>query len=433
MDLTVFESLAHSAVSYMETEKSLMVRLLGVRMLPMWMAALLLAGCDNSPGQAKAERSAPPPPEVGVVEMQLQRMNLSMELPGRTVAYRISEVRPQVTGILQERLFEQGAQVKAGEVLYQIDPNRYRAAHQRAQAELERAQAELRQAQREWARTSDLFEKNAVSKRQRDEALSALEAARADVSRSEAMLETAGIELEYTEVKAPIAGRIGPTLYTEGALVTANQPQVLARVVQLDPMYVDIQLPVEKLGRIRSSLKEGAASEAGPNEAETILLREDGTVYPHRGRVDVTDVTVNQSTSSVTVRAVFPNPDEGLLPGMYVRVRLSEGVRENAILAPQQGVSRNPQGEATALLVNSEGQVVARQLETERAIGAFWLVEEGLEPGDHLIVSGLQNVRPGAKVKPVTADIPLQPSSNRQTGGTYSAKTGSSKEGDPAR
>lgn len=205
----------------METEKSLMARLFGVRMLPMWMAALLLAGCDNSPGQAKAEKSAPPPPEVGVVEMQSQRVNLSMELPGRTAAYRISEVRPQVTGILQERLFEQGAQVKAGEVLYQIDPNRYRAAHQRAQAELERAQAELRQAQREWARTSDLFEKNAVSKRQRDEALSALETARANVSRSQAMVETAGIELEYTEVKAPIAGRIGPTLYTDDGMNTS--------------------------------------------------------------------------------------------------------------------------------------------------------------------------------------------------------------------
>ena len=417
----------------MQTEKSLMVRLFGVRMLPMWLAVLLLAGCDNSSGQAKAERSAPPPPEVGVVEMQPQRVNLSMELPGRTAAYRISEVRPQVTGILQERLFEQGAQVEAGEVLYQIDPKRYRAAHQRAQAELERAQAELRQAQREWARTSDLFEKNAVSKRQRDEALSALEAARADVSRSEAMVETAGIELAYTEVKAPIAGRIGPTLYTEGALVTANQPQVLARVVQLDPMYVDIQLPVEKLARIRSSLNEGAASKPGLNEAETVLLRDDGTLYPHKGRVDVADVTVNQSTSSVTVRAVFPNPDEDLLPGMYVRVRLSEGVRENALLAPQQGVSRNPQGEATALLVNPQGEVVARQLEAERAIGAFWLVENGLEPGDRLIVSGLQKVRPGAKVKPVEADVPLHPTQNQQARGKDSSQKSASDDEGPAQ
>ncbi len=266
------------------------------------------------------------------------------------------------------------------------------------------------------------------SKQVRSSTRSTLETARANVSRSQAMVETAGIELEYTEVKAPIAGRIGPTLYTEGALVTANQPQILARVVQLDPMYVDIQLPVEKLARIRSSLKEGAASEAGPNEAETVLLREDGTVYPHRGRVDVTDVTVNQSTSSVTVRAVFPNPDEDLLPGMYARVRLSEGIRENAILAPQQGVSRNPQGEATALLVNPEGEVVARQLEAERAIGAFWLVEKGLEPGDRLIVSGLQKVRPGAKVKPVAADIPLHPPQNQQASGTNNPKKNASDD-----
>tara|TARA_R110000868_G_scaffold408138_2_gene690438 strand:- start:12778 stop:14010 length:1233 start_codon:yes stop_codon:yes gene_type:complete len=407
-----------------------------VRTLSIWLATglgLFLSACDDGPKQAGAARSAPPPPEVGVVELQPQRVILSMELPGRAAAYRIAEVRPQVTGILQERLFKQGAQVNAGDVLYQIDPNRYRAAFERAQAELERARAELRQAQREWTRDSKLFEKNAVSERQRDEALSALEGARANVSRSEAMVETARIELEYTEVKAPIGGRTGPTLYTVGALVTANQAQPLARVVQLDPMYVDIQLPVEKLRRIRDALKGGRLTKAGPDQAEVVLLREDGAVYPHRGRIDVTDVTVNQSTSSVTVRGVFPNPDEDLLPGMYVRVQLSEGIREDAILAPQQGVSRNPQGEATALLVNAKGEVVKRQLETARAIGGFWLVEKGLETGDRLIVSGLQKIRPGAKVKPVTADIPLHPTSNVQTSGTDGSQTGSSKEKDPAR
>jgi membrane fusion protein (multidrug efflux system) len=198
-------------------------------------------------------------------------------------------------------------------------------------------------------------------------------------------------------------------------------------------MFVDIQLPVEKLARIRSSLNEGAASKPGLNEAETVLLRDDGTLYPHKGRVDVADVTVNQSTSSVTVRAVFPNPDEDLLPGMYVRVRLSEGVRENALLAPQQGVSRNPQGEATALLVNPQGEVVARQLEAERAIGAFWLVENGLEPGDRLIVSGLQKVRPGAKVKPVEADVPLHPTQNQQASGKDSSQKSASDDEGPAQ
>jgi membrane fusion protein (multidrug efflux system) len=411
----------------------MMMRKPGFRILLVWLAAgFLLTACDDGSEQANAGPSAPPP-EVGVVDLQPQRVTLSMELPGRTAAFRIAEVRPEVSGILQELVFKQGAHVKAGDVLYQIDPARYRAAYQRAEAELESAQADLRQAQREWARAATLFEKNAVSERQRDEALSALEGARANVSRSQAMVETARIELEYTEVKAPITGRTGPTLATVGALVTANQAQPLARVVQLDPMYVDIQLPAEKLRRIRDALIGGRVAEAGPDQAEVVLLREDGEVYPHRGRVDVTDVTVNQSTSSVTLRAVFPNPDEDLLPGMYVRVRVSEGVREDAILAPQQGISRNPQGEATALMVNADGEVVERQLETARAIGGFWLVEKGLEPGDRLIVSGLQKIGPGTKVKPVTADIPLQPSGNRQTSGTDSPKSGSSKEEDPVQ
>ncbi|MGE4341089.1 MAG: efflux RND transporter periplasmic adaptor subunit [Pigmentiphaga sp.] len=405
----------------------------GFRILLLWLAAgFLLTACNNGSELADAGPSAPPP-EVGVVDLQPQRVTLSMKLPGRTAAFRIAEVRPEVSGILQELIFTQGAHVKAGDVLYQIEPSRYRATYQRAEAELESAQADLRQAQRAWARVSKLFEKNAVSERQRDEALSALEGARANVSRSEAMAETARIELEYTEVKAPITGRTGPTLSTVGALVTANQAQPLVRVVQLDPMYVDIQLPAEKLRRIRDALKGGRVAVAGPDQAEVILLREDGVVYPHRGRVDVTDVTVNQSTSSVTLRAVFPNPDEDLLPGMYVRVRVSEGVREDAILAPQQGVSRNPQGEATALLVNAEGEVVERQLETARAIGGFWLVDKGLEPGDRLIVSGLQKIRPGAKVKPVAEDIPLQPRSNWQTSGTESPKTNSAKEGSSAQ
>jgi len=412
----------------MKKKKSLLSHTFGATILPL-VAALLLAGCGNSSSdQAQASASAPPPPEVGVVELQPQRVNLSIELPGRTAAYRIAELRPQVTGILQQRFFEQGAAGKEGDALYQIDPKRYRAAYNTAKAELERAQAELRQAQREWSRSSKLFEQKAVSERQRDEALSALESARANVSRSEAMVETARIELEYTDLKAPITGRTGPTLFTEGALVTANQAQPLARVVQLDPMYVDIQLPAERLRTIRASLSKGAAIETGSEQAEVVMLREDGTVYPHRGRVDVTDVTVNQSTSSVSLRAVFPNPEEDLLPGMYVRVRLIEEVRERAILAPQQGVSRTPQGEATALLLNPAGEVEIRPLQATRTVGAFWLVEKGLEPGDRLIVSGSQKVRPGAKATPVSADIPLRPVDAWQAGGEGGAKKSASEE-----
>lgn len=398
------------------------------RTLPLWLAAgLLLAGCGDRPEEADAPSA--PPPEVGVVELQPQRVVLSMELPGRTAAFRIAEVRPQVSGILQERLFKQGAQVREGEVLYRIDPNRYRAAYQRAEAELERTQAELRQAQREWARTSNMFEKNAVSERERDQALSALESAQANVASAKAAVETARIDLDYTEVKAPISGRTGPTLYTVGALLTANQAQPLSRVVQFDPMYVDIQLPVEKLSRIRASLAEGRPAGAGPGEAEVELLRKDGRIYPHRGRLDVTDVTVDQGTSAVMLRAVVPNPDGELLPGMYVRVRLREAVRENAILAPQQGVTRDPQGRATALLVNDADQVVQRRLEAARAIGGFWLVEHGLEAGDRLIVSGLQKVKPGAAVKPVTADIPLTLSPRPHATDTAGSKASPAAEG----
>lgn len=399
------------------------------RILPLWLAAgLLLVGCEDTSEQSGAAPFAPPP-EVGVVELQPQRVVLSMELPGRTAAFRIAEIRPQVTGILQERLFEQGAQVEEGEVLYRIDPNRYRAAYQRAEAELERARAELRQAQREWKRTSYMFEKDAVSERERDRALSALEGARANVAGATAVAQSARIDLNYTDVKAPISGRTGPTLSTVGALVTANQAQPLSRVVQLDPIYVDIQMPVEKLSRIRASLAEGGPSAAGAGEAKVELLREDGRIYPHRGRLDVTDVTVDPGTSAVILRATIPNPDDELLPGMYVRVRLQEAVRENAILAPQQGVTRDPRGRATALLVNDEGEVVRRRLETARAIGAFWLVESGLKAGDRLIVSGLQKANPGAAAKPVKADIALTPSQHSHATDKDGSKASPAAEG----
>ncbi|GAB3313163.1 efflux RND transporter periplasmic adaptor subunit [Haliea atlantica] len=398
--------------------------------LPLSMAmVLLLAGCDDRPKRAETA----PPPEVGVVELQPQRVVLPMEMPGRITAFRVAEVRPQVSGILQERLFRQGAQVKEGEVLYRIDRNRYLAAYQRTEADLERARAELRQAQREWTRTSRMFEKNAVSERERDQALSALEFAQANVASARAAAETARIELDYTEVKAPIGGSTGPTLYTVGALVTASQAQPLTRIVQLDPIYVDIQMPVEKLSGIRRSLAAAETSAENPDQREVELLREGDRIYPHRGRLDVADVTVDRGTSAVVLRAVVPNPDGELLPGMYVRVRLREAVQENAILAPQQGVTRDSQGGATALVVNDEDQVVQRQLEAARAIGGFWLVEKGLEPGDRLIVSGLQKVKPGAAVKPVTADIPLTPSPRPHDTGMDGAKTSPVDEGGDAQ
>ncbi|MES1944717.1 RND family efflux transporter MFP subunit [Salinisphaera sp. PC39] len=366
----------------------------------------LLAGC----GQATTDTAgSPPPPEVGVVELQPQRVTLSAELPGRTAAYRMAEVRPQVTGILQSRLFKQGARVEAGEMLYRIDPKPYRAAYQRAQADLASARATVGALRQQAARYESLVADNAVSRQEYDDVKAELDRQLAEVQVAEAALSTARIDLDYTEVKAPIDGRIGPTLVTVGALATANQEQVLARVTQLDPIYVDIQRSVEELMRLRRALASGRLDKAAPGQAEVELLLGDGRVYEHPGRLEVSDVTVSQGTGSVTLRAVFPNPGEELLPGMYVRARLSEGVREHAILAPQQGVTRNAQGEATALVVDGDGKVVQRRLEVARAIDSFWLVEDGLAAGDRLIVSGLQKIRPGATVRAVPADIPNKP------------------------
>lgn len=378
------------------------------------LVALLAAGCDEQEAQETAER---PPPQVGIVTLEPQQVALTTQLPGRTSAYRIAEVRPQVTGILQERRFKQGAQVTAGQTLYKIDPRPYRAAVARAEADLARARAAVNAVRKRKQRFAKLLENNHVSQQRYDDVTAELEQREAEVEVAKAELESTRIDLDYTSVESPIDGKIGPTMMTTGALVTANQDQPLARVTQLDPIYVDIQRSVTELQRLRDQLKRGALKEVAPGEARVALLLEGGAEYPQPGKLVVSDVTVNNSTGSVTLRAVFPNPDHELLPGMYVRARLSEGVRENAILAPQQGVSRNPQGEATALVVNDENKVAQRQVETERALGSFWLIDSGLEAGDRLIVSGLQAVQPGAEVKPVPADIPNRP-------GTELAKQG---------
>lgn len=373
----------------------------------------LLAGC----GQGTTDTAgAPPPPEVGVVELQPQRVTLSVELPGRTRAYRMAEVRPQVSGILQRRLFQQGARVEAGEMLYQIDPKPYRAAYERAQAALASARASVGALRQQAGRYESLVADNAVSRQEHDDVKAELDRQLAEVQVAEAALSTARIDLGYTAIKSPIDGRVGPTLVTEGALVTANQEQALARVTQLDPIYVDIQRSVEELMSLRLAMAAGRLAKAAPGQAEVELLLGDGRVYGHPGRLEVSDVTVNEGTGSVTLRAVFPNPDEELLPGMYVRARLSEGVRENAILAPQQGVTRNAQGQPTALVVNDDGKVAPRQLQVGAAIGSFWLVEDGLAAGDRLIVSGLQKAQPGTTVRAVPADIPNKPAPGAESG-----------------
>ncbi|MFC5697318.1 efflux RND transporter periplasmic adaptor subunit [Pseudomonas sp. GCM10022186] len=343
------------------------------------LATLSLTGCQ--------EASAPPPaqtPKVGVVTLQPQSFTLTTELPGRTAAFRIAEVRPQVDGIIQKRLFTEGSEVKAGQQLYQIDPSVYTATYKSAQASLASAQSLA-------ARYKDLVSDQAVSKQAYDES----QAARLQ---AEATLEKARIDLRYTKVLAPISGRVGRSTVTEGALVNNGQAAALATIQQLDPIYVDVTQSTKDLLRLRREMAEGQLEKAGDSGAKVSLLLEDGSEYPHKGSLEFSEVSVDEGTGSVTLRAVFPNPEHTLLPGMFVHARLGSAVKQQAILAPQQGVTRDLKGQATALVVNAENKVELRQLKAERTVGDRWLVSEGLDPGDRLITEGLQFVRPGLEV-----------------------------------
>ncbi|EYS98380.1 antibiotic transporter [Cupriavidus sp. SK-4] len=340
----------------------------------------MLAGCGG-----KKEAAAPPPPQVSVVTLKTEQLTLDTELPGRTTAFRIAEVRPQVDGIILRRLFKEGSDVKQGQQLYQIDPSTYEATYKSARATLEstRLLAE---------RYGRLVGDEAVSKQQYDEARAAWLQAQAAVDRAE-------INLRYTKVLAPISGRIGRSNVTEGALVTNGQATALSVVQQLDPIYVDVTQPSASLLRLRRELANGALQSAGVNAAQVSLALEDGTRYPETGRLEFSEVAVDQGTGSVTLRAVFPNPRHDLLPGMFVHARLREGVKTDALLVPQQGVTRDLKGQATALVVNGKDEVELRQIRTDRAVGDKWLVSDGLGAGDRVIVEGLQFVRPGAKVR----------------------------------
>ncbi len=366
---------------------------------------LFATGCEQSTGMS----SEAGPVEVAIVTLQAQPVELFDELNGRTSAYRVAEVRPQINGIIQKRLFEEGSQVKAGQTLYQIDPKPYRAEVERAGAELAKARAAVRAIELRTQRFEQLLENSAVSKQEYDDALSNLEQSKAQVQVAAAALQAARINLDYTTVKSPIDGNIGRSFVTEGALVTANQSQALAQVTQLDPIYVDISRSSDELLRLKKALAEGNLKDAAPDQAPVTLLLENSQQYPLAGQLQFSDVTVDQGTGTVTLRALFPNPDHDLLPGMFVRARLSEGVKQNALLVPQQGVTHNRQGQATALVVNSEGKVEKRRLEAPRTIGSFWLVTAGLQAGDQLIVTGLQHVQPGDPVITVPADIPNHP------------------------
>src|SRR5471032_2745643 len=347
--------------------------------------ASLLSGCSKKEEAAPA----PPPPQVGVVTLQTQAYTLTSEVPGRTTAYRIAEVRPQVNGIILKRLFKEGGDVKAGQQLYQIDPSVYEAT-------LKSAEANLQQTKSISDRYKQLVNEQAVSRQEYDTAV-------ANRLQSEATLQTAQINVRYTKVYAPLTGRIGRSNVTEGALVSNGQADAMAVIQQLDPIYVDVTQSSVELLELRRELESGRLQKAGENSAAVKLTMEDGSEYKQDGKLEFSEVSVDQTTGSVTLRAVFPNPDHTLLPGMFVHAKLQSGVNAAAILAPQQGVTRDLKGTPTALVVGPDNKVELRQLKASRTVGSQWLIEDGLKAGDRLITEGLQFVKPGIEVKPTDA------------------------------
>ncbi|NKQ09505.1 efflux RND transporter periplasmic adaptor subunit [Pseudomonas sp. SST3] len=358
----------------------------GAALISLFAVVTLLSGCEEKEASAPAAQETP---QVGVVTLAAEPFALTTELPGRAQPYRIAEVRPQVDGIIQKRLFTEGSDVKAGQQLYQIDDSVYQAAYKSAQASLASTKSLA-------DRYALLVEEQAVSKQ-------AYEEARAASLQAEANLEQARINVRYTKVLAPISGRIGRSAVTEGALVNNGQAQELAVIQQLDPIYIDVTQPARELLNLRRDLAEGRLEKAGENAAKVTLTLEDGSEYPHEGKLEFSEVSVDAGTGSVVLRAVFPNPDKMLLPGMFVHAQLVAGVRSEAILAPQQGITRTPNGSATALVVNADNQVELRQVVASRTVGNRWLINEGLNAGDRLITEGLQFIRPGIEVKAVPA------------------------------
>jgi membrane fusion protein (multidrug efflux system) len=361
---------------------------------------LWLIGCDR---KIEAQQ-APKVPEVAIVAIQPQRIELTTELPGRTSAYRIAEIRPQVNGIIQKRLFQEGSDVKAGQLLYQIDPAQFQVSYDSAKASLGKAQANLPSIKLRVERYKEVLVDKAVSQQEYDDAAAVMEQARADIEYWKAAVEAARINLGYTRVTAPISGRIGRSTVTDGALVTAYQPMALATIQQLDPIYVDVTQSSAELLRLKRNFDTGKLSANEGNGRKVRLVLEDGTPYPMEGKLQFRDVTVDPTTGSYTLRIVVPNPENLLLPGMFVRAVVQEGVAEQAILAPQQGVSRTPKGDPIALVVDESGTVQQRMLTLNRAIGDKWLISSGLSAGERVIVEGMLNVRPGVVVKAVSLD-----------------------------
>jgi membrane fusion protein (multidrug efflux system) len=350
---------------------------------------VLLASCDRPPAPPQSSV-----PEVGIVTLATTNVPLTSELPGRTASYRVAEVRPQVGGILQKRLFEEGSMVQAGQILYQIDPAPYRATLAKAEASFESARLLAQRYER-------LVKTSAISQQDRDDARSSWLQAKAEV-------DSARIDLGYTSITAPISGRIGRSSVTQGALLTANQTNALATIQQLDPIYVDIPQSSTSLLKLQDEFAAGHLKNDSQQQTEVRLMLDSGREYPHPGRIRLSEVTVDESTDSVIIRAEFPNPEGRLLPGMFVRAKLQEGIRENSLLVPQRGISRDPTGQASALIVGEDNKVIRKLVMTERVVGNQWLVSEGLESGDRVIVDGTQNALPGNEVRIASPEMQKQ-------------------------
>ncbi len=358
------------------------------------LSVIVLAAC----GAKQPPAAETPPPEVGVVTLHASDVPVRTELAGRTAAFRVSEVRPQVNGIVRKRLFEEGSMVRAGQVLYEIEPGPFEAAHEQARAALATSQASIASLRGKASRFGELIKANAVSRQEHEEAQAALVQAEAGVKAAQAAVKAARINLGFTRITAPIAGRIGRSSVTEGALVVPGQTAALATIQRLDPIYVDVVQSSLELTRLKRRFISG---DMAPASTQVGLRMEDGLPYSHTGTLKFSEVAVDPATGSVTLRAEFPNPQGLLLPGMYVRAQVESGVERQAILAPQRGVARNEKGEPTALVVGAGDKVELRALELRTTSGDQWIVSKGLREGDRLVVDGLQRAHPGDKVKPV--------------------------------
>lgn len=396
-------------------------------------AALLLAlgsaqlsGCSES---RSATDLAPKAVEVGVVTLTAQALTLSTELAGRTSAYMIAQIRPQVGGIVQKRAFTEGALVKAGELLYQIDPASYQAAYASAKAGVARAEATVNSARLKAKRQAELFAIEAISQQDNEDAQASLQQAAADLASAQAALDTAGINLERTRITSPIGGRVETSSVTPGALVTANQEAVLTTVQQLDPIYVDVPQSSAEVLQLRQAVARGTLKSEGNGAARIRIVLEDGSTYRHEGKLQFSGVTVNTTTGAVTLRALVPNPEHLLMPGMYVRAKLEQGTDPQAVLVPQQGVGRDTAGRATAMVVSADGKVEQRNVTVAEVVGQNWRVTSGLAVGEKVIVEGSAKVLPGQIVHAVAVELksPAAAASDSPTAAKMAATVASAK------